>query len=160
MRESRSVRKILHDFFEVSVIIKGIDGVLEVTLGAVILFVDRHIVGTVLIYLIQVELSHDPKDWLAAHVLRFWNHLTTSSEFFMGLYLLVNGGIKVILVYGLLRQKLWSYGAAVGFLLVFMAYELFRYSYTHSLILLWLFAIDAVTTYLIWDEYEAKRGLR
>ncbi|MDE2079242.1 MAG: DUF2127 domain-containing protein [Patescibacteria group bacterium] len=160
MHESRSVRRVLHDLFEVSVIVKGIDGLLEILLGSVILFVDRHIIGTVIVFYLQHEFTNDPHDWLAVHLLRFWNHLTTASEFFIGLYFLANGAVKVILVAGLLKQKLWAYPTAVVLLSCFAAYEIFRYFHSYSLILLWLIAIDAVTVYLIWDEYEAKRGLR
>ena len=40
--------------------------------------------------------------------------------------------VKVLLVLGLLRGKLWSYPASLVALVLFIAYQIYRFSYTHS----------------------------
>jgi uncharacterized membrane protein len=56
------------------------------------------------------------------------------------------------LVVGLLRGKLWSYPASLVALGAFMAYQVYRYSYTYSAGLLVLTVFDAIVMVLIWHE--------
>jgi uncharacterized membrane protein len=48
-------------------------------------------------------------------------------------YLLSHGLVKVLLVAGLLREKLWAYPASLIVLSAFIAYQTYRYSSTHSI---------------------------
>ncbi len=136
---------------------KGFYGLLEIALGSIILFFNRHIVVNFLLYFVQGELNEDPRDWIANQLLHFSNHLTPSSEFFMGAYFLVNGIVKIILVYGLLRSKLWSYPAAMAFIGLFGIYEVYRYLHTHSLILSLLILFDIAVIFLVWHEYYSQK---
>ena len=105
----------------------------------------------------QGELNEDPRDWLSNQILHLGNHITASSELFMGLYFLVNGIVKVVLVYGLLKEEEWSFPSALTILSAFSVYEVYRFSHTHSLILAFLLVIDVVTIFLIADEWKERR---
>jgi uncharacterized membrane protein len=61
------------------------------------------------------------------------------------------------LVVGLLRGKLWSYPASLAALGLFMVYQVYRYSYTHSFGLLVLTVFDAAVMVLIWHEWKIVR---
>ena len=45
---------------------------------------------------------------------------------FGGLYLLSHGVVKIVLATALLRNKLWAYPWMIGFLGVFVIYQLYR----------------------------------
>jgi uncharacterized membrane protein len=64
---------------------------------------------------------------------------------------------KLLLVVGLLRGKLWSYPASLVALGAFMAYQVYRYSYTYSAGLLVLTVFDAIVMVLIWHEWRVMR---
>ncbi len=65
--------------------------------------------------------------------------------------------VKLLLVAGLLRDRMWAYPASLAVLGAFMAYQLYRYSYTDSVGLLVLTAFDVVVVGLVWHEYRLVR---
>jgi uncharacterized membrane protein len=68
-----------------------------------------------------------------------------------------HGVVKLALVVGLLRNKLWAYPASLIALGLFIVYQLYRYSYTHGIGLIVLTAFDVFVMWLIWHEYRLVR---
>lgn len=67
-----------------------------------------------------------------------------------------NGVVKVWLMIGILHGKLWSYRMAFVFIALFVCYQLYRLSHTHSLVLFAFMLFDVLTLYLIWREYRLR----
>src|SRR5438874_1371317 len=109
------------DTFKVSVTLKGIDGALEVVGGAALLFVRPATLDHIARSLTQHELSQDPHDFIARHVLHSAGQLTHGSTLFVAVYLLSHGIAKVVLVVALLRDQLWAYPATIALLGAFIA---------------------------------------
>lgn len=65
--------------------------------------------------------------------------------------------VKLLLVIGLLRNKLWSYPVSLVVLGLFITYQLYRFSYTHGAGLIVLTVFDIVIMGLIWHEYGLVR---
>ena len=65
--------------------------------------------------------------------------------------------MKLLLVIGLLRGKLWSYPASLVVLGLFIAYQLYRFSYTQGIGLIVLTVFDVFVMGLIWHEYKLIR---
>ena len=68
--------------------------------------------------------------------------------------------MKVFLVVGLLRNKLWAYPASLVVLSLFIVYQLYRYSYTHGIGLIILTIFDVFVIAMIWHEYRLVRRHR
>ena len=149
--------KGLYEVFYVSVLLKGINAVLEIVLGTLLFFVD---LGEVLQALVQNELVDDPNDFLATHVQPFAQHITTGGEQFAALYLLSHGLVKGVLVAGLLRNKLWAYPASLGVFALFILYQVVRWFSTHSIFLVGLTIFDLGVMWLIWHEYQRVKASR
>ena len=62
--------------------------------------------------------------------------------------------VKLALVIGLLRNKLWAYPASLVGTGLFILYQLYRYSYTHGFGLIVLTIFDVFVMWLIWHEYR------
>ena len=62
-----------------------------------------------------------------------------------------HGVVKLWLIIGLLRQKLWYYPLAAA---VFGLFIVYQYSFTNSLWLLVLSAVDVAVIALTWHEYR------
>src|SRR5213082_1627973 len=88
---------------EVGITLKGLDGVLEVVGGALLLAVSPATINQLVRSLTQHELSQDPHDFIATHLLNAASGLTKSAVLFGSLYLLSHGAIKIVLVAALLR---------------------------------------------------------
>lgn len=146
----------LHRLFVASVALKGLDGVLETAGGVLVVLTSRADLRRWALSLTAPELSEDPTDWGANYLRHFAAGLSGGTWAFIGVYLLVNGAVKVLLALGLLRDKLWAYRAAFVFLALFIAYQFYRLGHSHSLPLLAFMLLDAGTLYLIWHEYRAR----
>lgn len=60
----------------------------------------------------------------------------------------------MVLVAGLLREKLWAYPASIVVFGLFIFYQLARFRYTHSVELLLLTVLDVIIILLTWHEYR------
>lgn len=150
--------KLIHLLFDVGVIAKGIDGVLEIIGGALLFAVNPAQLNHIVRLLTQHELNEDPHDLVAGYLLYGAKHLSADVQIFGAVYLLGHGVIKVGLVAALLRQRLWAYPVAMLAFLLFFIYQLYRYSHTHAVWLLVLSAVDVFVIVITWLEYRRLRG--
>src|SRR5256886_6339428 len=86
---------LLDRTFEVGITLKGLDGVLEVVGGLLLLVVSPATINQLVRSLTQHELSQDPHDFIATHLLNAANGLTGSSARFGAIYLLLHGVVKI-----------------------------------------------------------------
>jgi uncharacterized membrane protein len=143
--------------FRVAIVLKGLDGALEVVGGVVLLFVQPSTLNRIAHSVTQHELSQDRHDYLATHLLHATGHLSRSATVFAAIYLLSHGLAKLVLVVEILRDRLWAYPAMIVLLLAFIAYQLYRILIRATVALVLLTVFDALVTWLTWREYQAKR---
>ena len=143
--------------FRLGVVLKGIDALLEI-LGAIALWlVSPGFIAAAVHFLTQDEIAEDPHDLIANALRHAAARFSLSSEHFMAIYLLAHGLIKIVMVYTLLRNRLWAYPVAIAVFTGFIAYQLYRYTLHGGIGLLFLSAFDTVLIALIWLEYRAQR---
>jgi uncharacterized membrane protein len=144
---------LLDRAFLVGILLKGLDGVFEVAGGLLLLAVSPATIDRLTRALTQHELSEDPHDFLATHLLHYTGGLTGGALRFAAAYLLLHGAVKVVLVVALLRNQLWAYPLTIVFLLAFIAYQLYRLTFAPSVGLVALTVFDSVVLWLTWSEY-------
>jgi uncharacterized membrane protein len=147
-------RNLGHRFFLISVITKGVDGVLEVVGGVLLLLVSPTQLYAIARMLTQHELTQDPDDAVANYLLHSTQALSADAKTFGALYLLWHGVVKVLLVAALLQRRRWAYPLAIVAFLLFLVYQLYRYSHTHAPELLVLSVLDIFVIVLTWLEYR------
>jgi uncharacterized membrane protein len=152
-------RDLLDQTFEVGIILKGRDGVLEVLGGLLLLVLSPATIDQVVTSLTQHELSEDPNDFLATHLLKTAHGLTGAAVLFGAVYLLAHGMVKVILVAALLNNQLWAYPWTIAFLGVFIVYQLYRLSLNPSVGLTVLTIFDTFIAGLTYREYRKQLAL-
>ncbi len=145
--------KYIRDIFDVGVAFKGIDGILQVIGGVILTFIRPETINHLLIRLTQYELVEDPHDKIANYILHA-GHLSVNSEKFAILFLLSHGLIKIFIVVGLLKNKLWAYPTGIMVFAGFGVYQMYRYFHTHSIGLLMLTSLDVFVIALTWHEYN------
>lgn len=148
----------IHQIFEVSLLLKGSHALIECIGGLALAFVSTGTIAALVNTLTQDELIEDPNDLIATHLLTLAQNFSVSSKHFYAFYLLSHGVVKVFLVIGLLKNKLWSYPASLIVLSLFIVYQLYRFFYTYSLGLIILTVFDLIIMVLIWHEYRLARG--
>ena len=150
-------RETVHRLFWISIFLKGLDGVLEI-MGSVALFLigNATIMRTIEL-LTAPELAEDPHD-LIANALRGWfGHLSADTKLFASAYLFGHGAVKLFLVAGLWREKLWAFPTALTIMTAFILYQLYRLSQAPSVSLIVLTIIDIFVVAVVWREYQLFR---
>jgi len=149
--------RTFHWIFEAGTLLKGFDAALEILGGFIFLFASNIKLNQLIVSLTQHELSEDPHDKVAILLRHSVSQLTTDARVFGSVYLIVHGLTKLWLVTGLLRGRLWAYPATIGFLCLFIAYQLYRLSYSYSIGLMLLTSFDLIFALLVWREYQSSR---
>jgi uncharacterized membrane protein len=148
--------RVGHKLFCLALIVKLIDGVLELAGGVLLFILHRPLLNRLLAALTQHELAEDPRDFVANHLMAAARHLTPDTRRFAALYLLAHGAAKIALMVGLLRDRRKFYPWTIGFLVLFIGYQFYRLTYNGSLLLAVFTAIDIFVVALIWREYESR----
>lgn len=152
-REERNI----HLIFEVSLWLKGVLALSEVLGGIAGFFVANRFLVAFAAWITRGELAEDPHDIIANFVLHAAQGLTLDARYFAAAYLLGHGVIKLWLVAGLLRRRLWYYPVAMAVFGLFIVYQLYRLSFTGSVWLVLLSIVDLVVIGLTWHEWRYLR---
>ncbi len=132
--------KYLREAFDLGVILKGLNGVLETVGGLALLFTSPAHVAVILNFFSGKEFFS----------------LAASAQYFSALYLLTHGIVKIVLVVELLRNRLWAYPAAIAVFALFGLYQLYYLLQVYSFWLLALTVLDAIVIALTWHEWNYR----
>ena len=146
--------KKIHWIFDVSLWFKAVFALSEIVAGVVAYFVPQRLFLTLVLWVTKQEFAEDPHDFVANSLLHAVQHLSVGTQRFAAAYLLAHGVIKLWLIVGLLRQRLWYYPVAMVVFGAFVGYQLYRYTFTHSIWMQLITALDAVIIALTRHEYR------
>lgn len=147
-------------YFDVALWLKGIFAFSEIIGGFAAFFVSKQLLVNFTLWVLKAEFSEDPRDAIANYLLHSVQSLSMSAQTFAGIYLLAHGVIKLWLIVGLLRKKLWYYPTALVVFALFIVYQLYRYTYTHSIWLLLITVLDLIVIGLTWHEYKYLKKMQ
>jgi uncharacterized membrane protein len=151
---------LLDRSFRVSISLKGLHALLETISAIVLLKIDPQTMNRVVLAVLNQELSEDPQDLVATHLVRASQYFAGSGKYFASLYLLSHGAVKLVLVIALLRNKLWAYPLMIVTLALFVCYQIHRFVLSHSFAMILLTLFDVVVILLTWLEYGKQRSRR
>ncbi|MGH7241543.1 MAG: DUF2127 domain-containing protein [Candidatus Saccharimonadales bacterium] len=144
--------------FEGGIILKGIDGALEFLGGLLVLFVSPTTLHNFIAFITHRELVEDPHDKISNVLIHATNHYAAGGRTFLVIYLWIHAAIKLIAVFGILKNWLWAYPfslISLGILMLYQAYTIFFVKASMGMILLTIF--DMLILWLIWHEYGKIR---
>jgi uncharacterized membrane protein len=147
----------IHRIFDISLWVKALFALVEIAGGIAAFFVSHALLIHLAAFVTQGELAEDPHDIVATTLLQTVQHIAPGTQHFAALYLLGHGVVKLWLISGLLREKLWYYPLALAVFAGFVGYQLYRYAATHSVWLIVITAVDLVVIALTWHEYRYLR---
>lgn len=158
IKKSIQKNNIVHKSFEIGIILKGIDGVLEVIGGILLMFLNPLRLNKLTVILTQHELSEDPRDVIANYMIKISSNFSISTQYFGAFYLISHGVVKFILVMLLRKKKLWAYPLTIVSLVLFIIYQIYRYTIDHSIGLLILTIFDIIMIVLTFIEYKSMKN--
>ena len=150
----------IHQVFLATLAIKAADALLELAAALALWLVDFELLQHTAIVLVSKYLVHHPQDrifhWLADTAANF----SLDAKTFAAIYLASHGIVKLALVVGLWRNQAWAYPVSLIVFAGFIAYQTYRFTFTHSAFLIVLTVFDLIVMALVWHEwrYRAARG--
>jgi len=150
----------LHDGFLAGIAFKAAVGALQLIAGIALLAIDQQTLAAWVAHLTTPELIEEPGSHIAAWANSTVADLGAGSRTFVTIYLISHGVIKLGLIWAMLRRQMWAYPWSMWAFGGFIAYQLYRFAFTHSMMLIVLSVLDAIVVYLIWHEYRTRKAIR
>ena len=127
---------------------------MEIAGAFAVLFVNQSFVMKSVAFLTDGELSEDPKDAISNYLVHAASLFSVQAQHATFFYLLIHGAVKVLLVWGLIKEKMWAYPATLAVLGIFILYQTYKMIVAFSPWLLALTIFDIVIIILVWHEYR------
>lgn len=144
--------------FDIALVVKGIDGVIEILGALFIALVRPAAITNWLSRLTSEELVREPSG-LTAHAVHALSHsLSAGGHWLIAIYLVLHGLVKVLLVIGIFSGKRIAYPLFMASLVVFGTYEMYRGTARHEIYLQVLAVLDFAILILTVHEYRMRYG--
>ena len=151
-------KTILDKTYEIGIVLKGIDGILELLGAALLIFIPAHDFASFARWVTDVEAGSSRHGFISSHILQLGHDLAQGHNLFAILFLLTHGIVKVVLVACLLRQKLWAYPFGLAALTLFLAYQLYEMIMRPTFGMGFLTVLDAIIIWLVWREWQQVKS--
>ena len=143
-----------------ALLLKGIDGALELLAGVALALVGPRELGELTRRVVAHHLLGSPRGALAERFTSAEAALGGGDRAFAVVYLTLHGLVKLGLVVALLRELRPAYPVAICVLAVFIGYEAYRAARTGSSVLWAAAALDLAITVLVVREYRRLTAAR
>lgn len=150
----QSIQKYWHEIFELTVFIKGINGVWEIVAGFFVLFLSKATINNWFSFIVYNELLEDPNDKFINFLTQALQNFSGNTKIFAAFYILFHGTLNIFLAIQLYRDKHWAYLVTIGTIIIFLFYQIYRISIYHSLILSIITIFDILFIVITWYEYK------
>ena len=151
--------KNIHFVFDISLWLKAVFAFGEILSGIATYFVSKELLVQIVLLITSAEFAEDPHDQLANYLLHAAQNLSIGARDFAAIYLIAHGVVKLWLIVGLLRKKLWYYPTAIVVFGLFIVYQLYRFAFTHSILLILITILDLIVIGLTWHEWQYLRRI-
>ncbi len=145
--------KEIHELFDVTLILKGLHALVEIVGGFLLYVTSTATIVKIVSFFVADEIKEDPRDTFSNYFIHLAQQFSGSSKTFAILYLVIHGIINSIILFGLWKEKMWSYPVSLIILALSIPYQLYRFTFTHSILLVALSVLDIVVIFLVWHEY-------
>ncbi|MFZ1075771.1 MAG: DUF2127 domain-containing protein [Minisyncoccia bacterium] len=142
--------------FDLALILKIINGVFEMLAAFVILVIPSSLVLRIAEYVTSGEIAEDPNDFFATNIRAAAHTFAVHTHYFVALYLVLHGAVKVVLVSGIFQKRRNAYTLFMIALALFGSYELFLGEIRAELLLDVLATLDFCLLLLTAHEYRRR----
>jgi uncharacterized membrane protein len=152
-------KNLFDKVFEYGILIKGIDGLIELFTAIALIFLSPQRLQGLVVFATHRELAHDPHDFISNFLLHASLQFTNSGRLFLIIYLMIHAAVKLVSVFGLLRNKMWAYPFALISLGALTLYQVYDIIFVKgSILVIILTIIDIAILALIWREYQKVKA--
>lgn len=145
----------IHKLFYFSVLLKGLNGIVEAVIGIFAFFISKATLLSWVYFITAKELNEEPSDFLAGYLINSVQNYSSSSQYFIAVYLLTHGVLKLFLVASLLQRRLWAFPTAIVIFSLFFVYQVYEYFLHPQIFLIVLSVVDVFVVVLTYYEYRS-----
>ncbi len=158
MESRQPPQDALDKAFKLSLLLKGLDGLLEIFGGVLLIIIRPAQIEHWSHRLTDSTLARNPHSFWATHVADWANGIGKSSLLFGAIYLLSHGIVKLFVVVEVWRNRSWAYPLLIAVIGLFVAYQLYYLTFkkvTAGMIALTIF--DLIIIALTIAEYRRHK---
>jgi uncharacterized membrane protein len=137
---------------------KAVDAAIEFAGGFLLGILNHDWLHQLIVSWALPELYEDPNDSVMNYFLTLGQNFSITTQHSVAFYLMLHGGLKLIVVWLLWKKKLWSYLPAVGVFSVLIIYEIYKFIHTFSIALLIFIILDITLNIFIILEYKELKA--
>ena len=149
--------KLLYWFFRFTVWVKGIFGAFELLAGILVIALPHAVWVKAAAFAAHQAFDLHPNDPISHFIADQLAQFSVNSHVFATLYLIVHALTKLVLVWAVLKDKLWAYPWMIAFLGLFIVYQTYEFFVRSSLLMLGLTLFDILIVVLTWHEWHRHR---
>lgn len=156
---TRSRPTVLDRFYDIGVVLKGIDGAVELAVGLLLWLAPETLAS--LLGRAADELASETSTFrqdLAIAIGRLDHDLAYGPLTFVIVFLILHGVVKLALVYCLLKKLYWAYPYALALLGLFLVYQVYALLTQPTVWMLIFTLLDVAIIYLVYREYREIRA--
>lgn len=154
MKELNRRENLVNIGFYGGLALKAIYAAVEFANGILLMVLNHAQLNTLIKLIALPELREDPQDIAMNYFIKLGKNLSINSQHSAALYLLLHGSTKLMVIWLLLRKRLWAYPLAVIVFGLFVLYEMYSYIHSSSVLLLLSVIMDILIIVLIVMEYK------
>lgn len=150
--EVKQSRDLYDTLFNIGMWWRIVYGIFRLILGLVLLKMIGTSFSDLFLKMMSHEVTQDPDDFLFTKIEPLARHLSYTVTYFVAIYFIFWGSVDAFLSINILRKKLWAFKVSFVLIIVFVMYEIHRFTYTHSKMLGFIILVDLILIWLIWNE--------
>lgn len=143
----------LHLIFYITLIGKGLFGLGQMASGIAVLVVPRRVWHQLAVKLTAGNADNPATAWL----LHQTEHLDSGIQLYAAIYMISHAATKIVLVWAVLKGKMWAYPWMMGFLAAFIIYQTYEIFARHSVFFLLLTIFDIFIVWLTRHEWNLQK---
>jgi len=115
----------IYSLYRAGLYFKGLFGLSEFSVGLFLYFYTKAEIYQLFLILAQEELIEDPSDPLVAFLQQSLLGLSIDTQHFAMTFLTLHGSVKLLLIYGLIKNQLWAYPVSIIIFIIFVLQQLY-----------------------------------
>ena len=154
MKKSLNKDNIINIGFYGGLIFKSVNALIEVIGGFIMIVLNHEWLNRLIKLIALPELIEDPRDIVMNYFITMGQTFSISTQHSVAAYMLLHGTTKLVVIWLLLKKKLWAYPFAVVVFALFIVYEMYSYIHSLSVLMLMMVIIDIAIVFMIILEYK------
>jgi uncharacterized membrane protein len=147
-------KNFTHRLFQLGMIFKGVDGLIELVGGIALLAFGPTRLNHWVMNATQYELDENPHQFFAHFLSHHAHGFSPSGVHFAAFYLLFQGAVKLWLAEALLRERARVFPIAMALMSLFELYMIYRFALHPGTGVATLFVLNLIIIMLIWREWQ------